>query len=145
MDLNGSHLIKLPLDRNRENFASGFWRWVALLADDNYERALESLYWPKGIDWTPASLKNRVTSFFGGDKPWSVVIPNERLTELINQQMKCDLSSADEGSWLMAMIPLTTEPANPKDDRIPLMGLATSFFVRVHRGSYVLELEIFHV
>jgi hypothetical protein len=45
----------------------------------------------------------------------------------------------------MAQIPLTTQPANPKDDEIPLMGLASSFFVRELGANYVLELEIFHV
>jgi hypothetical protein len=39
---------------------------------------------------------------------------------------------------------VTTEPSNPKNDEIPLMGVATSFFVRQHGDSYVLEHEIFH-
>ena len=41
--------------------------------------------------------------------------------------------------------PLTTEPSDPKNDEIPLMGLAASFFVREHQGSSVLEFEIFHL
>ena len=45
----------------------------------------------------------------------------------------------------MAQVPLTTEPADPKNDEIPLMGLASSFFVRELDGKYVLEFEIFHV
>jgi hypothetical protein len=44
----------------------------------------------------------------------------------------------------MAQIPLTTRPADPKDDAIPLMGLASSFFVRELAGRHVLEFEIFH-
>jgi hypothetical protein len=44
----------------------------------------------------------------------------------------------------MAQIPLTTEPADPKNDEIPLMGLATSFYVRRHHEHYVMEFEIFH-
>jgi hypothetical protein len=44
----------------------------------------------------------------------------------------------------MAQIPLTTQRGDPKNDEIPLMGLAASFFVREHEGCYVLEFEIFH-
>jgi hypothetical protein len=44
----------------------------------------------------------------------------------------------------MAQIPLTTRPSDPKDDEIPLMGLATSFFVRRLDTHGVLEFEIFH-
>lgn len=42
-------------------------------------------------------------------------------------------------------MPVTTEPADPKDDKIPLMGLASSFFVRQFGEHFVLEHEIFHV
>ena len=45
----------------------------------------------------------------------------------------------------MAQIPLTTEPDDPKNDEIPLVGLASSFFVRELDGQYVMEHEIFHL
>ena len=139
MELNGHHLIRLPREDSKSNYLEGFWRWVAILADGDYQRALEALYWPEGTTWTSAELKKRITTFFGGDDPWSVVIPNDRLVNVIN-----DAAEHADG-WLMAQVPLTTEPSDPKNDEIPLMGLAASFFVREHQGSYVLEFEIFHV
>lgn len=45
----------------------------------------------------------------------------------------------------MAQVPVTTEPADPKNDGIPLMDVAASFFVRELSGQYVLEFEIFHL
>jgi hypothetical protein len=45
----------------------------------------------------------------------------------------------------MAQVPVTTEPADPRNDEIPLMGVAASFFVRELAGRYVLEFEIFHL
>jgi len=44
----------------------------------------------------------------------------------------------------MGQIPLTTEPADPKKDDIPLMGLAASFYIRPLDSHYVMEFEIFH-
>ena len=139
MELNSERLILLPLVDSKSNYLDGFWRWVELLANDDYHRALEGLHWPCGTSWTPESLKNRITTFFGGDAPWSVVVPNERLIGVIDDDAQY------ERGWFMAQIPLTTEPADPKNDAIPLMGLASSFFVRQIEEHYVLEFEIFHV
>lgn len=145
VDLNCDRLILLPLVDSKSNYLDGFWRWVELLANDDCERALEGLHWPRGTSWTPESLKNRITTFFGGDAPWSVVIPNERLIGVINDGANYQPQNQDGWGWFMAQIPLTTEPADPKNDEIPLMGLASSFFVRQLDGHYVLEFEIFHV
>jgi hypothetical protein len=129
---------------SKPNYLDGFWRWVEFLANDDYQRALEALHWPDGTSWTPESLKNMITSFFGGDAPWHVVVPNERLIGVVNDAARYQQQNQDGWGWFMAMIPLTTEPANPKSDEIPLMGLATSFFVRPLDGHYVLDFEIFH-
>jgi hypothetical protein len=146
MDLNGEHLILLPVVDSKSNYLEGFWRWVEILANDDYERALESLYWSRGTTRTPETLKETITTFFGGDAPWSVVVPNERLVGVVDAAAKFDPPhGGDQSGWFMAQIPLTTEPADPKNDKIPLMGLASSFFVRPHRGYYVLEHEIFHL
>lgn len=139
MDLNTERLILLPPEDSKSNYLGGFWRWVERLANDDYQGALEGLYWPRGTSRTPESLKNTITTFFGGDRPWSVVVPNERLMGVINDAAKYDLG------WFMAQIPLTTEPSDPKRDEIPLMGLASSFFVRDYHGHYVMEFEIFHL
>lgn len=138
MELNGRHLIRFPREDSKSNYLEGFWRWVAILADGDYQRALEAIHWPQGTTWTSADLKERITTFFGGDDPWSAVIPNDRLVKVIN-----DAAEQVDG-WLMAQVPLTTEPSDPKNDQIPLMGLAASFFVREHEGSYVQEFEIFY-
>ena len=47
--------------------------------------------------------------------------------------------------WFLAQVPVTTEPADPKDDKISLMGVANSFFVRQFGEYYVLEHEIIHL
>jgi hypothetical protein len=43
------------------------------------------------------------------------------------------------------LVPVTTEPADPKNDGIPLMGVASSFFERQRGEHYVLQHEIFHL
>jgi hypothetical protein len=145
MNVDGRHLILLPVEDSKSNYLTGFWQWVEILATGDYERAVEALYWSRASPWTPEELKARVTTFFGGEAPWSVVVPNERLIGVINDAAEFHLPDRNGLGWFLALIPLTTEPSNPKDDEIPLMGLASSFFVRSHRGHYVLEHEIFHL
>jgi hypothetical protein len=143
VDLNGKRLILLPPVDSKSNYLGGFWRWVEMLANDDYQRALDGLYWPRGTTWTPEALKSRITTFFGGNAPWSVVVPNERLIGVINDAAEYQPQNPGGWGWFMAQIPMTTEPADPKNDEISLMGLATSFFVRQNQGHYVLEFEIF--
>jgi len=145
LDLNGDRLIRLPTADTKLDYLAGFWLWIELLAADDYIGALEALYWPRGTSWTPEELKERVTTFFGGDAPWSVVVPNERLVGVIDDASEFEPGDREGVGWFMAQIPLTTEPEDPKDDEIPLMGLAASFFVRRLHDEYVLEFEIFHV
>jgi hypothetical protein len=144
-NLNGDRLIRLPLVDSKANYLDGFWRWVELLAADDYKGALEALYWPKRTSWTPEALKKRITTFWGGDAPWSVVVPNERLVGVINDDAKYQSRNQKGWGWFLAQVPVTTEPADPKNDEIPLMGVASSFFVRQRGENYVLEHEIFHL
>lgn len=143
--MNGDRLIRLPAEDTKANYLAGFWRWVELMAVDDYQGALEALHWPKGATFTSAMLKERVTTFFGGDAPWSVVVPNERLVEVINEAAEFQPRNSDGWGWFMAQVPVTTEPADAKNDEIPLMGVAASFFVRALPGQCVLEFEIFHL
>jgi hypothetical protein len=145
MDLNGKRLIRLPVDDSRQNYLAGFWRWVELLAANDYRAAIEALYWPEPTSWTPDTLRQRVTTFFGGDAPWSVVIPNERLVSAIDAAAEFLPRNNEHMGWFLAQIPLTTCPTDPKSDEIPLMGLACSFFVRERAGALVMEHEIFHL
>jgi len=159
LKINGEHLIRLPIDDSKSNYLNGFWRWVEFLANDDYERAVESLYWPHQPSWTwspaeiwmpdkyfytPEILKDRVTTFFGGDDPWSVVIPNERLVGVIDNDATY-YPQVEGIGYLMAQIPLTTEPDNPKNDEILLMGLASIFNIIEHDGHYVLNFILFHI
>jgi hypothetical protein len=89
-------------------------------------------------------MKDSITTFWGGDAPWSVVIPNERLVTVINDDAQFEPQNQDGRGWFMAQVPVTTEPDDPKNDAIPLMGVASSFFVRPWRDYFVLEHEIFH-
>jgi hypothetical protein len=145
MEENIERLIRISIQDSKENYLGAFWRWVQLLAQDDYQAALDALYWPKESSWTAAGLKERVTTFFGGNKPWTVVIPNDRLISVVNDAAEFQPRSGSGCGWLMAQIPLTTEPNDPRRDDIPLMGLAVSFFFKEHQGRYVMELEIFHL
>ena len=53
LNLNGDRLIRIPLVDSKANYLDGFWRWVELLAADDYKGALEALLWPNGTSWTP--------------------------------------------------------------------------------------------
>ena len=145
LNLNGDRLIRFPVTDSKANYLAGFWQWVELLAADDYHGALEALYWPKGTSWTPEKMKDRVTTFFGGDAPWSVVVPNDRLVGVISDAAEFEPRNREGWGWFMAQVPITTEPADPKNDKILLVGLASSFFVRELGGQYVLEFEIFHL
>jgi len=145
LNLNGDRLIRLPVEDSKATYLAGFWQWVELMSAGDYQGALEALHWPTGTAWTPDKLKERVTRFFGGDAPWSVVVPNDRLVGVINDAAEFQPRNREGWGWFMAQVPVTTEPADPKNDAIPLMGLASSFFVRERDRQYVLEFEIFHL
>ena len=145
MQLNGEHRILLPIENSKSNYLDGFWRWVKFLADDDYQRGIESLYWPRQPSWTPGTLKSRVTTFFGGGDPWFVIIPNQRLIGVINDAAEFQPRNPEGWGWFIAQIPLTTQPEDPLNDEILLMGLATSFFIRKRRGDYVMQFEILHL
>jgi hypothetical protein len=144
LNLNGNRLIRLPLVDTKANYLTGFWQWVELLAADDYMGAIEALHWPKATTLTPEKLKAQITTFWGGDKRWCVVVPNERLIGVINEAAEFQPRNADGWGWFLAQVPVTTEPTNSKDDKIPLMGVASSFLVRQLGEHYVLEHEIFH-
>jgi hypothetical protein len=145
LNLNGDRLIRFPAEDSKANYLAGFWRWIELLAADDYQGALEALHWPEDTSFTPETLRQRITTFFGGAASWSVVIPNDRLIGLINDAAEFQPRNREGWGWLMAQVPLTTERSDPKNDEIPLMGLASSFFVREIGEQYVLEFEIFHI
>jgi hypothetical protein len=145
LNVTGDRLIRLPLVDTKPNYLDGFWQWVKLLAADDYRGALEALHWPEGTLWTPEALKVRITTFWGGDAPWSVVVPNERLVKAINDGAEFQPRNKNGRGWFLAQVPVTTEPADPNNDEIPLMGVASSFFIRQLGKHYVLEHEIFHV
>lgn len=137
-------LIRLPPIDSKAVCLNAFWRWVERLAADDYQGAIDGLHWSKGMSWTAASLRARVTTFFGGAEAWRVVVPNDRLIKQINDHATHAPRNKDGWGWFMAQIPLTNRSDNPKDDAIPLMGLATSFFVRRLERHHVLEFEMFH-
>jgi hypothetical protein len=137
-------MILLPQVDSKENYLSGFWRWVKLLAERKYDDAFEALYWPAPTTWTAAGLERNITTLFGGPLPWMAIIPNDRLVEIVNGAAEYKPRGKDDSGWFLAQIPVTTSTADPKDDAIPLMGLTTSFFVRSYQDRYALSIEIFH-
>lgn len=145
MNESGISRVRVPILETKENYLQGFWQWVALMDKDDYVQAAKAIHWPRGSLHKPDVLKDRVTTFFGGDDPWSVVVPNDRLIQVINDAAEFAPRNEEGWGWLMAQIPLTTEPEDPKNDEIPLMGLAVSFFFREYDGAYEMEFEIFHL
>ena len=143
--MNGPKLILLPIVDSKENYLSGFWQWVELLAKDDYQSAIKALYWEHRTPSHPEDLKKRITTFFGGNQPWKVVIPNNRLIKVINDSFEYQARNGGKTGWFRGLIPLTNSSVDPKRDDIPLMGLAASFFVQEHQNHHVMEFEIFHV
>lgn len=138
-------LIRLPLVDSKENYLSGFWRWVELLEANDYQAAVDALYTPNGERPSAEGLRKRVTTFFGGELPWSVVIPNERLVRLVEEFAEFKPRTGERPGWFMAHIPVTTDPLDPKRDDVPLLGIASSFFVLHRDSALVMQFEIFHV
>jgi len=145
MHADGQNLIRLPIVDSRENYLEGFWQWVQRLSQGDYQGAFEGICWPQNSSWTAESLNERVTTFFGGPDPWTVIIPNERLIKVINEATLFRDRNETNPGWLLAQIPLTTDPQESKRDDIFLMGLAASFFFRQIENHYVMEFEIFHL
>lgn len=73
------------------------------------------------------------------------MVPNERLVGVINAAAEFEPRNQEGWGWFLAEVPVTTEPADPKNDEIPHMGVASSFFVRQLGEHYVLEHEISHL
>jgi hypothetical protein len=72
-------------------------------------------------------------------------VPNEGLVWLVNDVAELELGNTAGCRWLLAQVPVTTEPAGPKNDTIPLMGVANSFFDRQLGAHYMLQQEIIDV
>lgn len=146
MHANDDRIIRIPRVDAKANYLAGFWSWVQVLADNDYQRAFDGLWWPPYTSWTADTLKERITTVFGfgSPAPWFVVVPNDRLIGVVDDAAQWQPKTAEGHGWLLAQIPLTTEPADPKNDEISLMGLAASFFLRPFGEHYVMELEIFH-
>ena len=64
---------------------------------------------------------------------------------VVNDTAEFEPQNAEGWGWFLAQVPVTTEPADPKNDKIPLRGVASSFFVRQLGEYYVMEHEIFHL
>jgi hypothetical protein len=150
-------LIRLPLVDTRESYLRGFWRFVELLAASRYDAAIAGIKWPGGKPIDPSGLRQLIEGFHGGDEPWSVVIPNERLVAVITDGAEvvlpadrpagacCDdpVHGHNQG-WMLGQIPVTTEPERAKEDDVVLMGVAASFLLVPQDDGYVMRFEMFH-
>src|SRR5262245_5309142 len=113
LQINGPNLIRLPCENTNRTFLDGFWKWVEILAAGNYVQAIESLYWER--------------------EPWKPE-EHERLIKVIND--KSEIEWQQTGGWARALISVTNKPECSKEDDVPLMGLATSFFIRRFGNNY---------
>jgi hypothetical protein len=136
--------ILLPPVDSKENYLAGFWQWVQFLALRDYRRAIESLHWPNRRPWTPEDLEKHISTFFGGSTPWVAVVPNQRLIGVVNDAAQFEPRGKNAYGWFLAQIPVTNSNLDPKDDAIPLHGLATSFFVNEIGDRLAISIEIFH-
>ena len=143
LNLNGSRLIRLAVVDSKANYLAGFWRGSSCsppTTTRGHWRPSCGRTEPRG---RRRNSKERVTTFFGGDAPWSVVVPNDRLVGVIDDAAEFQPRNREGWGWFMAQVPVTTEPADPKNDEIPLMGLASSFFVREVRQAVRLGVRDF--
>ena len=148
-------LIRLARVDTRESYLLGFWRLVELLAEGRYDAAVAGMLWPGDRPIAPDGFRQVIEGFFGGDDPWSVIIPNERLVGVINDAAEVELPHAGgtcsgephrhahEG-WMLCQIPVTNEPERAKEDDVVLMGVATSFRLVPRDDGYVMGFEMFH-
>lgn len=152
-------LIRLPRVDTRESYLEGFWRLVERLAAGRYEDAVAGLVWPGGKPFDPNGFRQAIEGFFGGDEPWSVIIPNARLVGVINEAaevvlpqdtQRADACCSDPShhaygqGWMLCQIPVSNEPQRAKEDDVVLMGVAASFFLVRRDDAYVMRFEIFH-
>jgi hypothetical protein len=145
-NLNGDRLIRPPLVDAKANYLGGFRQWVEVLAADDCEGAPEALYWPGGkTGRAPGKVEERIATFWGGDKPRLVGAANERLVGLIDDAAEFQSRNAEGRGWFVARVRVTTAPADPRGDEIPLAGAADSFAVRRLDERYILGHEIIHV
>ena len=134
IQIEGGHTASAYLD--------AYWQWVTLMADGDYDAAIDALYWGRDKP-EPSGIRHSIEHFFGGPDPWSVVVPNERLIDEINRRAEVHLATDNKRGMFIAHIPVTTRPEDPKDDKIPLMGLGVEMFVRDVGGANLLEFGIF--
>ena len=155
---NDSGLIVISGPPSREAFLVGFWRWVELLASGEHERASAALWRKPAPFWSrwfrsppdPEALPQRIRTLWGGDQPWHVVVPNARIVGEVNNAAETSFPAKPPWGpgrvgWGLAHVPVTVEPARAKDDDVPLMGVAVSFFLREVPGGLAMEFEIVHV
>jgi len=92
IQIEGGHTASAYLD--------AFWQWVTLMADGDYDAAIDALYWD-GDKPEPSAIRHSIEHFFGGPDPWSVVVPNERLVDEINRSAEIQLPTEDQpGSFI---------------------------------------------
>lgn len=120
-----------------------FWKWIDRMASEDYEGAIHALAWRGRPSFTPDEFRKMVTTFFDGEQPWRVVVPNPRLVALSDDAMEFERRPNADG-WSRGLIPLTNERRDPKADDLLLVGLAVSFSVPRLGPLRVLEFECFY-
>jgi hypothetical protein len=137
-------MIQIEGGHTAPGYLNAFWQWVTLMADGDYDAALNALYWgDTQYKPDPSRFRHSIEHFFGGPDPWSVVVPNERLIDEINRRAEIRLGTEGEPGAFITHIPVTTRPEDPKDDKIPLMGHGVEMIVRDVGGAILLEFGIF--
>ena len=136
-------LLLLPSDRVDASFREGFWRWISLLAEGDFQAAVEALRWGEGTEMSPGQLEERIATFFNDSDVMVPIVPNERLVAMIDEKMEIEWD--EEDGWGRALLPVSNEPDRAKEDDVALMGIAITFFVVKQGEHQVLEFEKFHV
>ena len=139
-------------EKSLENILDGFWKWIQLLDDGNFEKAVEAIYWEDSRPISPENLKERITTFFEWDgKPMDIVYPCEELKEIVNNAVELEWEDYHQPTenhvgWCMVQVPVTNEKAEAKKStNAGLWGVAASFFIIEINGKYAFDFEIFHL
>jgi hypothetical protein len=124
-------LIRLSTNPTDEQLIDGIRQWLELLANDDYERAIQAIVFDFGTP-TPDGFHSRIETFFGEEFRSKADTPNQDVlqrTEIYRTGIPDDCEAV-----IGFFIPL-----------INGYGIWTTFFLRLENNSTFFEFEIFHL
>ena len=124
-------LIRLSNNPTDQQVIDGIRQWLELLANDDYERAVQAIVFHGGPP-TPDGFRSRIETFFGDKFRSKADAPSQDVlqrTEVYRTGIPDDCVAV-----IGFFIPLVNG-----------YGIWTTFFLRLENNSTFFEFEIFHV